>query len=193
MSRQIFRVGQGLALTLAALALSACGGGGSGGGGSSEAHALGEEAPVGYGQLDDKGKPTGVRTTIGLTVLAVRKGTQEELTDHGFEVDAESRDTTPYYIDARFENQGDQTVKRTFDVSLEDSNGDLIGRTIVFNYGDKPYKPCPEVTKGTLKPGASYESCSLFLVKEGVEIGKVSYLSDNGPGKPPEFVYWEAK
>ncbi len=154
---------------------------------------MGEEAPVGYAAKDDKGQYTGVRATIGLTVLAVRKGTHQQLEEHGFEVDAEGRDTTPYYIDARFENQGNQPVKRTFDVSLEDSDGNLIGRTIVFNYGDKPYKHCTEVTKGTLKPGASYESCSLFLVKEGVEIGKVSYLSDNGPDEAPEFVYWEAK
>jgi len=136
---------------------------------------------------------TKVRTTIGLTVLAVRKGTHEELAEHGFEVDAESRDTTPYYVDARFENQGDQTIKRNLDVSLEDSDGNLIGRTLVFNYGNKPYKPCMEVTEGRLKPGESYESCTLFLVKEGVEVGKVSYLSDNGPDKEPEFVYWESE
>jgi hypothetical protein len=178
-----------LALASTALALGACGGDGNG----SKAHALGEEAPVGYGERDDKGAYTGVRTTIGLTVLAVRKGTQEELKEHGFEVDAEARDTTPYYVDARFENQGDQPVKRNLDVSLEDADGNLIGRTLVFNYGNKPYKPCTEVTEGTLKPGESYESCTLFLVKEGVEVGKVSYLSDNGPDKEPEFVYWESE
>lgn len=172
------------------LALGACGGGGGGGG---ETHALGEQAPVGFGERDDKGAYTGVRTTIGLTVLEVRTGTQAELEKHGFEVDAEARDATPYYVDARFENQGGQAVKRNLDVSLEDSDGNLIGRTLVFNYGDKPYPPCTEVTKGTLKPGQSYESCTLFLVPEGVEVGKVSYLSDNGPDKEPEFVYWEAE
>lgn len=189
MSPRTAPVVSGLVLASAVLALGACGGGGGG----SEAHALGEEAPVRYEERGDKGASAGVRTRIGLTVLAVRLGTHAELAKHGFEVDAEVRKTTPYYVDARWENEGRRPVKRNLDVSLEDSDGNLIGRTLVFNYGNKPYKPCVEVTEGTLKPGESYESCTLFLVKEGVEVGKVSFLSDSGPEREPEFVYWEAK
>ncbi len=189
MSPTTFRVVLVLALASMALVLGACGGGGGG----SEAHALGEEAPVRYEERDDKGASTGVRTRIGLTVLAVRRGTQRELEEHGFEVDDDARDTTPYYVDARWENEGRQAVKRNLDISLEGSDGNLIGRTLVFNYGNKPYKPCVEVTEGTLKPGESYESCTLFLVEEGVEVGKVSFLSDSGPEREPEFVYWETE
>jgi hypothetical protein len=165
-------------------ALPACGGGGGGGG---DAHSLGEEAAVGYSQTDPA-----ARTTLGVTVLAVRKGTQQQLTDGGYEVDEDARDTTPYYVDVRYENQGQATVKRNLPISLEDSDGNLIGSTLIFNYGGKPFGPCKEINEGELAPGQSYESCTLFLVPEDTDIGQVSFLSDKGPGNEPEFVYWES-
>ena len=173
-----------LALLATTLALAACGGGGNGGG---EAHPLGEEAVVGYAQHDPA-----VRTTLGVTVLRVRQGTHEQLTQAGYEVDEDARETTPYYVDARYENQGDAAVKRNISISLEDSDGNLIGSTIVFNFGGKPFERCTKVDEGELAPGESYESCTLFLVPEGVDIGKVSFLSDRGAGEEPEFVYWES-
>lgn len=165
----------------ASLLLSACGGGGG------ETHALGEQAVVGYAQPDPS-----VRTTLGITVLAVRRGTHQELTAAGYEVDEDSRDTTPYYVDVRYQNQGNATVKRDIDVSLEDSDGNLISSTLIFNYGGEPFGKCTGVTEGELKPGQTYQSCTLVLVPEGTDVGKVSFLSDNGPDEEPEFVYWEA-
>lgn len=143
---------------------------------------------MGYSQPDPV-----VRTTLGITVLAVREGTHEQLTEAGFEVDEDSRDTTPYYVDVRYENQGRATVKRNIDVSLEDSDGNLIASTLIFNYGDRPFEHCTAVTDGELAPGESYESCTLVLVPEDRDVGKVSFLSDRGPGEEPEFVYWESE
>jgi hypothetical protein len=181
---------KGKAIALVAASLMTSCGGGSGGGGS--AHPLGEEVPVGYNEATDTGE-RGPNTTIGLTVLAVRQGTQQELTDGGFEVDPEDQNKTPYYIDARYENQGEETVTRNLGVSLEDSDGNLIGSTLIFDFGDKGFEPCQRVSEGELAPGDSYESCTLFLVPEGVELGQVSFLSDNGPGNEPEFVYWKTE
>jgi hypothetical protein len=135
----------------------------------------------------------GVDTKIEITVLDVRQGTHDELTDAGFEVDEEDRDTTPYYVDARYENVGDGKVTRNLDVSLEDSDGNLIGSTLIFDYGNKGFPPCENVTDGKLAPGDSYESCTLFLVPEGIEVGQVSFLSDMGADTPPEFVYWDVE
>ena len=174
------------ALLAAILVLPACGGGD--GGSAANTHALGEQAAVGYAQTDPA-----ARTMLGITVLAVRRGTQQQLVDGGYEVDEDSRDTTPYYVDVRYENQGQATVKRNLSVGLEDSDGTLIGRTLIFNYGGKPFKPCTDVTEGNLAPGQSYEGCTLFLVPEGIEVGQVSFLSDNGPDKEPEFVHWETE
>lgn len=170
-------------LTLLVFVLAGCGGGGGG-----ETHALGEEVVVGY---SDPSTTDGARTTLGVTVLAVRQGSQEDITQHGFEVDEESQNTIPYYVDVRYENQGETAVTRNIDVSLEDADGNLISSTLIFNYGDQPFPPCEAVTEGELAPGETYESCTLVLVPEGVEIATVSFLSDKGPGEEPEFVYWE--
>jgi hypothetical protein len=167
------------------LLLSACGGGEGG----DDVRALGDSAVVGYNEPDESGG-RGVSTKLEITVLDVRQGTQDELSDAGFEVDEEDRDTTPYYVDARYENVGDGTVKRNLDVSLEDSDGNLVGSTLIFDYGNKGFPSCENVTEGKLGPGDSYESCTLFLVPEGIEVGKVSFLSDMGADTPPEFVYW---
>ncbi|MFN2588047.1 MAG: hypothetical protein ABR613_08015 [Actinomycetota bacterium] len=171
---------------VAAFVLASCGGDSGDG---EEVHALGEPATVGYSDPTDlEGE---VATTLEVTVLEVREGTHDELTEAGFEVDAEGRDTTPYYVDARYENTGDATVERNIDVSLEDSDGNLIGSTLVFDYGDKGFPLCENVDEGKLAPGESYENCTLFLVPEGVEPGQVSFLSHEGADTPPEFVYWE--
>lgn len=166
------------------LALAGCGGDEGG-----EVHALGERVTVGYNEPADTGR--GVSTTLEVTVLAVREGTHDDLTEAGFEVDAEDRNTTPYYVDARYENVGEGTVTRSIDVNLEDPEGNLIGDTLVFDYGDKGFPPCENVSEGKFAPGDSYESCTLFLVPEGVEVANVSFLSDEGADTPPEFVYWE--
>ncbi len=167
--------------------LAGCGGESGGGG---EVHALGDSVTVGYNARTDTGG-RGVDTTLEITVLAVREGTQEDLTSAGFEVDPEDRNTTPYYVDAEYQNRGDATVERNIDVSLEDSDGNLIGSTLVFDYGEKGFPPCESVDEGKFAPGDRYESCTLFLVPEGVEVGQVSFLSDEGADTEPEFVYWE--
>lgn len=149
------------------------------------AHPLGTEVVVGY-----MGGSPPVRTQLGLTVLAVRRGTPEELAANGIEVDPEDRTATPYYVDARFANKGPNAVERNLSVGLEDSEGATFRRLLVFGFGAKPFKPCPETTDGKLEPGESFEGCTLVLVPDGLDVAKVYFLSDNGPDKEPEFVYW---
>jgi hypothetical protein len=158
------------------------------GGDGAKPHPLGTEVVVGHN--DSSGGEPGVRTQIGLTVLAVRKGTPEELVANGIRVDPEDEKAIPYYVDARFANRGPRAVKRALDVGLEDSEGNLVPRTLIFGIGREPFEPCKEVTEGMLKPGESYESCTLVIVPEGAEVAKVHFLSDQGPDEPPEFVYW---
>ena len=159
------------------------------GGGGPVAHPLGTEVLVGV--VDRSGGDPGVRTQIGLTVLRVRKGTQRELASNGLEMDAEDRDSTPFYVDARFANKGRNAVTRNLDVGLDDTDGNLVPPTIIFNFGDSTFRPCPSVDEGMLEPGQSYESCTLVLVPAGIEVGRVHFLSDNGPDRGSEFVYWE--
>jgi hypothetical protein len=160
------------------------------GGDGAKPHPLGTEVVVGHA---DHSGDAPVRTRIGLTVLAVRTGTQQELAANGLEVEPEDRTATPYYVDARFENQGPNAVRRGLRVGLEDDEGNLIHSTLVFGLGDQTFEHCRTISEGTLKPGETYESCTLFLVPDGIEVAKVEFLSDRGPGEEPEFVYWSVE
>lgn len=132
------------------------------------------------------------KTTLGITVLAVRKGTQEELTKGGFQLDSSEQSATPYYVDVRYDNKGTQAIARDLDVGLENQNGDLITATTIISLGGAPFDKCARVSDGELAPGGSYESCSLFLVPDGSEPNKVSFLP-NDPGKETQFVYWNVR
>ena len=176
----------GLAL---ALGLAACGGGdGDGGGGS--ALALGEEAVVEHqiGTGADAQK-----ATLGITALTVTRGTQEELKQGGLNVDdPEERSATPYYVNVRYENQGSQPIKRELNVGMEDEDGNLISSTTIISFGGPGFARCKRATEGQVAPGRSYESCTLFLVPEGKEPKRISFLPYN-PEEETEFVYWNVE
>ena len=181
-----------LACVALLLSLAACGGGGGGGngggGGGGSTLALGEQAVVEHTQIG--GGADAPSTTLGITVLAVREGTQAELSQGGFELDPEEQSRTPYYVDVRYENQGTAAIERQLDVSLEDQDGNLITATTIISLGGPPFEQCPNINEGELAPGESYESCTLFLVPEGSQPGKVSFLPYD-PESETEFVYWD--
>ena len=164
--------------------------GGDDGGSDGDSLALGETAVVEYTQSDDSGKP-GPETMLAVTVNDVRAGTRDELTKAGFEIDDEGKNSTPCYIDARYENRGQAPVKKTINVDLEDSDGESLPSTLIFDYGDKGFKPCQGVTKGTLAPGKSYESCTLVLVPEDQEVDKVLFVSQKANSEIV-FTRWDA-
>ena len=174
-----------IATIAAGLVVAGCGGGGGG----SSALALGEEAVV---QHADTGDAEATPTTLGVTVLAVRQGTQQELEDGGFTLDPDEQELKPYYVDARFENQGDQAIDHRLRPGLEDEDGNLISATTIISLGGPPFDKCPQVSgEGQLEPGESNESCTLFLVEEGREPDRASFLP-YVPGEETDFVYWDA-
>jgi hypothetical protein len=170
------------------LGLAACGGADGDGGGSTLA--LGQEAVVEHTQ--NTGGAGAPKTTLGVTVLKITKGTQAELKEGGFTLDPEEQEATPYYVDARYENQGSQAVKDVPDVSLEDQDGNLITGTVIISLGGPPFEKCPKNDDDDLAPGESQESCTLFLVPEGKEPSKVSFLPYD-PESETEFVYWSVE
>ena len=173
------------------LAVAGCGGGSSGSGGgastASSALSLGQTAVVRHTEI--AGGASAPTTTLGITVLDVRKGTQAELAQGGFQLDASGKSATPYYVDVRYANKGTEPIARSLDVSLENQNGDLITATTIISLGGAPFAKCPAITTGKLAPGSAYRSCSLFLVPQGSQPTKVSFLP-NDPGKETSFVYW---
>ena len=178
-----------LALACLALGLAACGSDdGGGGGGGGDTHPLGHTAVVEHADINTDGNP---QTKLGITVAAVRKGSQAELEAGGFSLDPDEKTATPYYVDVTFENQGPEDIDNALFVSMEDDDGGSISSTVIIDLGGKPFKPCPKAGRGTLKQGQTLESCKLFLVPAGRTPEKISFLPNN-PSKPTDFVYWEA-
>jgi hypothetical protein len=173
-----------ITLTAATLLVAACGGGSD----SPAKLALGTEAVVAYA-APESGTIPAVDTSLGVTVLAVRVGTQEELADGGFDVDDEDKDATPYYVDARFSNKGDGPVPRNLSVGMEDTKGNSVPTTLIINLGGGSYAPCPANDDGVLVPGESYESCTLFLVPKGTKLDRVRFVSQ-GPDATITFTDW---
>lgn len=176
-----------LALTLIGstllLALAGCGGDDDGG---EAAHPLGEEVVVEHTQGTTAGAP---RATVGITVQKVRQGTQADLEQAGFSLDPEEKTATPYYVDVRYANKGSAAIDRGLVVSLEDGDGNTISSTTIINLGGEPFAKCPQAERGKLAPGQSYEDCRLFLVPEGREPERVTFLPYN-PDEPTDFVRW---
>jgi hypothetical protein len=166
-----------------ALGLAACGGGD--GGGSS--HPLGEQVVVEHAEASGKKRTT----TLGLTVTEVRKGTQKQLKDGGFNLDPEEETSTPYYVGFTIENQGSSPIEQTQSVGMDVGGDASIRPTIVIELGGKPFQQCPQDDTGDLAPGATHERCLLYLVPEGSEPERFSFLPYD-PDTPTEFVYWEA-
>jgi hypothetical protein len=157
------------------LTVAACGGD-DGGGGDTKTLPLGESATVEF-TSPKSGDTPAVNTKVEVTVLGVREGTQEELAAGGLQVDAEDKDTTPYYVDARYGNKGTEKVKRSFSVAMEDSDGQSIPTTLIFGISDAKFDKCVDNRDGTVAPGESYESCTLFLVPKGATPEKVRFVS----------------
>lgn len=172
-------------MLLLLLAAAACGGGG----GDSSSLALGERASVQHARAGaPEGTPT---TTVGVTVLAVRAGTQDELEEGGFSLDPDEKELKPYYVDVRYENQGQNTIERQMSVSLRDQHDNLINPTVIISLGGPPFEQCPTIRGGEFEPGDSYESCSLFLIDQDSEPRRVTFLP-SVPGMQTDWVYWDA-
>jgi hypothetical protein len=167
------------------LLVAACGGASGG----AAALALGKEAVVEHAQIS--GDAPLPKTTLGITVKAVRTGAIAELEAGGYEIDADQQSLTPYYVDVRFENKGSQAIDRHLWVSLEDQDGNLISAVTIFNYGGEPFAMCPDNGRGELAPGEAFETCTLFFVEPGRKPTKVSFLP-NDPGTETDWVYWTA-
>ena len=121
-----------VACAVLGLGLAACGGGDDGGGGDNLA--IGQEAVVEHTQ--SSGGAGAPKTTIGVTVLKVRKGTQDELKAGGFTLDPEERTTrrTTSTRGTRTRVRGVKTCPRL----ARDHDGNLSLGTVSSSSGCRP-------------------------------------------------------
>jgi hypothetical protein len=208
------------ALAVVALGLSACGGSGSSSSsttGSTISSSAGEEAVpssgaegAGAGGLTPAGteikvgesatviwvpssefETTKAQTGIELeaTVEAIEEGKQSDL--DGLELEAKEKGSVPFYVRLKLEAPTDKAIPAEEDPAVTftaiDDRGEEQGSVIFLG----TFPPCEE--KEVPMPfdgGASYETCSTYLMKGGGSIEKVEWNS--GPAKANEVTpYFE--
>jgi hypothetical protein len=136
---------------------------------------------VDYGTANEA-KPT----KVGVRALAVRKGRIADF--EGFDLDRKQRRSTPYYVDARFENRGRFALSRNLlRASLEDGSGREYRPTTLVVVGGT-FRRCPEPARSTLRPGRSFTACSVVMLPKGARPDRVRFQGD--VTKDPLF--WKA-
>jgi len=154
------------------------------GGGGDGTLSLGRAAVVPF---VDYGTPNqNKKTKVGVRVHEVRKGRIADF--KGFDLEPAQRRATPYYVDATFENRGGFALSRNLlTASLEDGDGREYRPTTLVVLGGS-FRRCPQTARAVLKPGRSFDGCSVVLLPEDARPGRVRFQGD--VAKDP--VYWKA-
>jgi hypothetical protein len=177
-----------LALTvLVIVALASCSSSGSSDSGGPKL-ALGTAAVVPY-TASANGTIPAAATTLSATITAVRKGSQDDLVKAGITVDAKEKESTPYYVDATFVNQGTGSISAYIPLDLEDTKGNSAPETFVIGGG---LDTCPGAPSGSLAPGAKETTCTLFLAPKGTTLSRVRLVSTS-PDGTITFTDWDVK
>jgi hypothetical protein len=128
----------------------------------------GQTATVPY-QVDTNA--TGV-STLAITISSVTKGSITDLKD--FQLDASSKQGTPYYVSATFKNVGDKAVKPSgiFGViEVQDAAGDALNDLTLL--GD--FSKCQGTEPDSLAVGASFTLCDVYIAPAGTSATKVVF------------------
>lgn len=204
------RIAALIAAASLALVLTACGGGSDDGGSSTESsapaeQASGNESTPNGGGLTPPGttlKP-GEEATVSwvppveaslsatdgkelkVTVEGIEEGSIGDF--DGIDLEADDEDNIPFYVRTRIEAVGDvpgtsSSNDPDFVFSAYDANDERQSSITII--GD--FEPCEdEDVPVPFKAGESYESCSAYLLPEGITIESVKW--DNGPNEEGEL------
>jgi len=115
-------------------------------------------------------------TTLGVTVLRVRKGKISDF--KGFNLDKDQKNTVPYYVEAKYENLGDLKLQRfLMDPAIEDTEGQEY-RPLNLIVLSGTFKKCPSPSRSRLRGGQSFTLCAPFLLPRGKTYERVRFRGD---------------
>jgi hypothetical protein len=139
-----------------------------------DALALGKRA---VSPFVDYGTPNQTKTTkVAVKVLRVRRGSIADFKH--FDLNRRQRKSSPYYIDATFENLGRFALSRSLlRPSVEDGDGREYRPANLIVLGGT-FKPCPEYSAAKLRPGASFTGCTAVLLPKTIHLGRVRFQGD---------------
>lgn len=147
-----------------------------------EALDLGATADIAY--FPDSGGTEPVATG-SVTVTAVRTGTVADLTAAGYQLTAEQKDTTPYYVDVRFENDGTTPVAPRRPSGYDEDADDTILALTLIDLNGTSFALCPGIPD-EVQPGITALGCAVLLVPTDAHLSHVSYLANASV----DDVYW---
>jgi hypothetical protein len=110
-----------------------------------------------------KNAATQQNTTLGVTVLRIRKGRISDFKD--FNLDAKQKQTVPYFVEVKYENLGKLKLQRfLLDPSIEDSGGqEYKPLNLIVLSGT--FKKCPQPSRSRLRGGQTFTLCAPFLLR----------------------------
>jgi hypothetical protein len=129
--------------------------------------AVGETATVMYEtkSLSDEG------TQLAVTAVSVKAGSIDDL--EGFDLDAQSKLSDPFYVTVSFANVGPLPMEPggIFGViTAHNTAGDELNRLSLIG----EFEPCQGDVPDDLAVGASYTDCGVYLAPTGQDISKVT-------------------
>ncbi len=115
-------------------------------------------------------------TTLGVTVLRVRKGKISDFKD--FNLDADEKNTVPHYVEVKYENLGELKLQRfLMDPAIEDTEGNEY-KPLNLIVLSGTFKTCPQPSKSRLQGGQSFTLCAPFLLPQGKTYERVRFQGD---------------
>jgi hypothetical protein len=146
----------------------------AGGGGGGKLTPTGATLKVGQtATVEYETKSLAKQTTrLAITAKAVRKGAIADLKD--FNLDAQTKVSEPFYVTMTFKNVGSRPMEPggIFGlINAHNTDGDELNRLSLL--GD--FKKCEGTPPKTLKVGASYTECDVYIAPAGQDVGKVVF------------------
>jgi len=129
---------------------------------------VGQTATVEY-EVKSLAKET---TKLAITAKAVRKGAIADLKN--FNLDAQTKVSEPFYVTMTFKNVGSRPMEPggIFGlINAHNTDGDELNRLSLLG----EFTKCEGTPPKTLKVGASFTECDVYVAPAGQDIGKVVF------------------
>lgn len=110
-------------------------------------------------------------TKLAVTTVSVKAGSIDDLA--GFDLDAQSKVSDPFYVTVTFQNVGPLPMEPggIFGViNAHNTAGDELNRLSLIG----EFEPCQGDVPDNLAVGASYTDCGVYLAPSGQDISKVT-------------------
>jgi hypothetical protein len=122
---------------------------------------------------------TGGKGTLEVQPMSVKKGKISDLSN--FKLDAQTKKGTPFYITVHFKSLAPKSFKQTGFMGLmtvSNKSGDPANNLTLLG----TFTPCQGTVPDTLKAGAEFTICEVYVLPKGQSVKKLNYSDGNNEG-----------